>query len=154
MDNKAGIKALKQDIFLGLFIAAFGAAAFISTLSFPQGAALMPRIVTILLLALGLLLSVISFVELKKGKIPEHTPIELARMKYPAIAYLLIVAYALLIDVLGFYSSTLLFLVCFMYFMNIKKLKTIIITSVVLLGFVYLLFNLGLSVNFPTGILI
>ncbi len=154
MDNKPGIKALKQDIFLGLFIALFGTVALISTFKFPEGAALMPRVVTILLLALGLLLSAAGLIKLKKGSIPEHTPIELARMKYPAIAYLLILVYAALINILGFYSATLLFLVCFMYFMNIRKPRTIILTAVILLGFVYLLFNVGLSVNFPSGILI
>lgn len=75
-------------------------------------------------------------------------------MKYPAIAYLLILAYAAIINIFGFYSATLLFLVCFMYFMNIRKPRTIILTAVILLGFVYLLFNVGLSVNFPSGILI
>lgn len=70
MDNKPGIKALKQDIFLGLFIALFGTVALISTFKFPEGAALMPRVVTILLLALGLLLSAASLIRLKKALYP------------------------------------------------------------------------------------
>ena len=153
MDNSPGRKALKQDIFLGIFITCFGALAFWSTLKFPSGAALMPRIVTILLTALGALLAVLSFVRYKSGKESAASPVEIIKLKYPVIAYLMVVFYVILINHLGFFSSTLLFLVCFMYFMNIKSVKTIALTVAILLGFVYLLFCVGLHVNFPSGIL-
>ena len=154
MDNAPGRKALKQDIFLGIFIAIFGAVSFWSSLKFPSQAALMPKIITIILISLGILLSAVSFIRYKKGKESAASPIEIIKLKYPMVAFLMVVIYVILVNYLGFFCSTLLFLVCFMYFMNIKSVKTIAITVIILLSFVYLLFCVGLHVNFPSGILI
>lgn len=154
MERNDGKTILKQDIVLGLVVAVFGAVALASTLSFPESSILYPRIVTSLIVVLGLLLTFKSAWDLKRGKYPEGCPVALARMKFPAIAYLIIVAYVVLIDVLGFYVSTVLFMTVFMRFMNIKSLKTILLTEAVLLIFVVLLFNFGLKVRFPAGLLI
>ena len=66
---------------------------------------------------------------------------------------MIIVVYVALIQVLGFYTATVLFLAVYMRFMNIRSLKVILLTEVVLLTFVFLLFHVGLSVRFPQGLL-
>lgn len=154
MNEISGKTILKQDIFLGAVITAFGAAAFWSTLSFPENSILFPRLTTALISFLGLLLMAKSALDLRARRYPEGTPVSLLRMKYPAMAYLIIVAYVALINVLGFYAATMLFLACYMRFMNIKSLKVIFLTEAILLGFVFLLFNVGLRVRFPQGLLI
>lgn len=152
MDTKKTL--IKQDVVLGIVIAAFGAAAFASTFRFPSSSTLFPRIVTLLLTALGLVLAGYSAALIRHPeKYPDSKPASLRAMKYPAAAYVLIVAYVALIRVLGFYCSTVLFLACYMFFMNIRSWKTILLTELILMGFVYLLFNVGLHVRFPVGLL-
>ena len=54
---------------------------------------------------------------------------------------------------IGFYIATPVMLVGYMYLMGIRKIKPILITTVVMMLFVYCLFTLQLNVPLPAGIL-
>ena len=151
--NETGVRVLRQDAGLGLIVAAFGAWALYKTFSMPASAVLFPRIVTSLLIILSLLLTVTSLINMKKGKYPDAQPLEVKTLQNPLISFAMIVAYVALINVLGFYSATVLFLIVFMRYMNIRSIKTIALTEVVLVGFIYLLFSVALNVRLPQGLL-
>ena len=119
----------------------------------PASAVLFPRIVTSLLIILSLSLTGVSLINMKKGKYPDAQPLEVKTLQNPVISFAMIVAYVALINVLGFYSATVLFLIVFMRYMNIRSIKTIALTEVVLVGFIYLLFSVALNVRLPQGLL-
>lgn len=65
----------------------------------------------------------------------------------------LLILYVLAVIYIGFYISTPAMLVIYMYFMGIRNIKTILITTAVVMAFVYCLFTLQLGVPLPAGIL-
>ena len=72
----------------------------------------------------------------------------------PLAAFVLMLGYVLLIEVLGFYSATVLFLIAFMYYMNVRSPLTLLSTTGILISFIYLLFSVALKVRLPVGLLL
>ena len=69
------------------------------------------------------------------------------------IVFALLILYVLAVVNIGFYIATPIMLVCYMWFMGIRKIRTILITTVIVMAFVYILFTMQLKVPLPKGIL-
>ena len=74
--------------------------------------------------------------------------------KLPLLGYALIVVYILLIDVLGFFVSTTIFMVGYMLFLKMRKPLTLMLVTLGVDVFVYFLFVMQLKLNLPSGLLI
>ncbi|NDV00496.1 tripartite tricarboxylate transporter TctB family protein [Pseudoroseicyclus tamaricis] len=68
-------------------------------------------------------------------------------------AFALIVLYALAVDVAGFYASTIVMLPLVTYTFGYRSLPRIALATVIVVGAIYLIFSVGMSQNFPTGML-
>lgn len=65
----------------------------------------------------------------------------------------MILAYTLLLDKIGFFVTSAVFMVIMSLWMGYRKIQFIAVTVVGLLGFIYWLFVFQLNVVLPSGIL-
>jgi putative tricarboxylic transport membrane protein len=144
----------RKDLFSPLFILAFSSFIALSALKLGLGtisqpdAGFLPFWTSIFLftLTLFLLLNTIR----KKLASPVHKSITQYRKIIFIIASLL--GYSLLLDILGFYVVTFLFMLI-LFLIERRKFRVAIMGGIAVIISVYILFELLLGVNFPKGIL-
>lgn len=146
-------RVYKQDIIAGAVVILIGIAAFVLALDMPGKAPMFPKIVSSGLVILGGLLIVTSIYKMNQDIPTEEKASSLEEFKYPVIVLGMLVLYVLAVIHIGFYIATPVMLVCYMYFMGIRNKKTILITTAVVMVFVYCLFTMQLGVPLPAGLL-
>lgn len=146
-------RVYRQDIIAAIVIILVGIAAFMLALVMPGKASMFPKIVSSGLMVLGVLMIAGSMMKIRKNTPTEETPAMLSEFKSPVIVLALLVLYVLSVIYIGFYIATPAMLVCYMFLMGIRNIKTILITTAVVMVFVYILFTLQLGVPLPAGIL-
>ena len=72
----------------------------------------------------------------------------------PLLVCLLVLAYLYLIFELGYYTSTVVFLIASTVLVGVRNYKAILLTGVILFPLMYTFFELFLQANLPMGILI
>ena len=141
-----------QDLVIGLIVFLIGLYGIISAFGMPDGTKPYTLVVTIIFAFLGGLLAVRSIIY-RKTPSSDCEVVHVAVMKNPMIAFVRIVAYALLMDTIGFFVSSALFMFIMMLWMGYKKYHVILLTIAGMLGFIYLLFVYQLHVALPSGFL-
>lgn len=133
-----------------LFLTAVG--LFVVSASFPDpgqdadpGTAALPRIIAVGLAVLAVLL----FIRAEPTLI---APPPEARVR-SGVMVLATIAYALLLNPLGFVIATVAFMIVALYLMGVRNPVPIVAMPVVLALLVYFLFTAALSVYLPQGIL-
>ena len=128
---------------------------FVESGNFSRYGKLFPRIIAVILGGLALLLLVMSFVRPKEGKV-----FDLRETDYPSVGIVVVfmIAWAFLIEVLGFLTASLLFFAPQVVYLDRKKtavriLRNIGLVAVVVAGF-YFFFVKVLLVPFPEGFLL
>jgi hypothetical protein len=125
-------------------------------ISFPLGGDIFPKFIIFVLMALAVIMIAERYY--KKDTTGEETDKkseEVNANKFqPYIIYLFVLVYLICISWLGFFTSTILFLPLVMIYFGFRDFKTIIIPTVIILLFIYLLFVRELHVPLPTGILV
>lgn len=144
----------RQNIAAGLVVMAVGIAAFAFSIGMPGHAPVFPRIASTLLFVLGVILAVISGMELNKQEEMKRYPVELFSFVNPLYSLILMVAYVVCIDILGFYTATAAMQIGYMYHLGIKSVKTMAIVTTVVCLVVFFVFSIQLEVPLPKGILI
>lgn len=154
---------LPNVIAYSLMIALFGA-AFAAATGFPDGAKEYPMLVAAVGAALCAALTINAvwgYLKLKKDpdKLQEarqkHEKAKLRRRDYlhVAIAIIAISTYAILIPFLGFYLSTLLFMVGSMTLLKPRKVYVYALVAVLYLLMIYFVFDKTLHIFLPSGTL-
>jgi hypothetical protein len=146
-------RVYRQDMIAGVVIILIGLAAFILALGMPGKAPMFPKLVSCGLMIMGALMVVFSIRKIKKDTPTEEKAANLDEFKSPVIVLALLILYVLAVIYIGFYISTPIMLVGYMWFMGIRNKKTILVTTVIVMAFVYCLFTLQLGVPLPKGIL-
>lgn len=123
-------------------------------------AAFYPRGVIAIFALFGILISVAGMKKTKKilqrQEITydgEEEQLSVPVLKSPVGALIIIALYIALVQLIGFFPATILFIAVFMWYMGSKDWKTYAFTIVGLNMFVYLVFVLQLNVQLPKGIL-
>lgn len=146
---------IHQDAFIGIGITIFSLYFYIKTGDIPTGADLFPQII---LTTFGLLGIAIFISGLRKGKKQQEEnneeKLKVLELKLPMFSLLVIVIYIALLNVLGFFVSTTLFIIGFMIFYQMKSIKVIAMTVIIVNLFIYLLFVYQLNVQLPKGLLL
>jgi hypothetical protein len=150
---------LKRDVFAGLILVAFSLLLFfvlIPNQVDPQAGgpiALSPRlfcyVTAFLLLALSLNLTLSALRSDEKEEEQKGTSLLRA-----TIAVVVAAAYVAGISILGYFTSTALALLFFLFFFGAKSMKSVLLFLLVMLPFIYLLFVKGLKVILPEGLII
>ncbi|HET7580285.1 MAG TPA: tripartite tricarboxylate transporter TctB family protein [Bacillales bacterium] len=144
------------DIIGGIVFAVFGAVIILATLSFPAaaandlGPAFFPRIVGSLLILLGLLLAVVSF--LKKNNRENLNAVFGGKTKKVAGTLIIFVLYLIFLKYIGFLVANFLFMAVLSRFLEEKRWLVIIGVSVVFTGFIYYVFQITLGIPLPSGV--
>ncbi len=130
-------------------------AAYMAYLScnFPAGGDIFPKFITasiVLIAALMFLrsLSVKSIYD-RRGIV-----FDIREELLPLVLTGVFIGYALLIFVLGYYTTTLLFLILLSVTVGIRSPKTILLAVVITLPLLYAFFDLFLGARMPQGLLI
>ena len=147
-------KARLQNCFWSVLILAVSVPAFIMTFYMPDvDAYRFPRMVIIVFFSLGVFLLIASL----RGKYdsPDGSAvIQVKKIKNPGISLLTVVMYAALINFIGFYTATTVFMIVFMKYLGAKSWKTMLLTIVGVDIFIYLLFTMQFKIPLPRGIAI
>lgn len=146
-------RVYRQDIIAGAVIILIGITAFVLAAGMPGKAPMFPRLVSSGLVILGILMIGASLIKIGKDIPTEEPAVGIWEFRYPAIVLLLLIIYVLAVIHIGFYIATPVMLVLYMYLMGIRKIKTILIATAIVMAFVYCLFSLQLGVPLPAGIL-
>lgn len=149
---------LTKDAYLAIAIVVFSIAVLLSTLSYPYQSAYFPRFILVLLGGLGCALFV---KEIKKRK-PQSArkdgdqPPVFQNPAFIKVSMMIVysVVYLLAIDYVGFFTTTIVSIPIMIWLLGVKKPSTIIISTGVVVFFIYLIFDIFLKVPFPEGLLI
>lgn len=128
-------------VLFGLFVAFYRA-----TFRYPPEIVAFPRFLLWIFLGLSVLLFIFP------GGHPNYN-FKAIVSKEKIISVLLLIAYAVLFPYLGFFVTTFLFAVLYMWVFNKKYLKKYIIIAAVYLMVIYFVFQKWLYVWFPEGLL-
>jgi putative tricarboxylic transport membrane protein len=146
--------SLIQDVIFGIFIDVLAIFAFINTIGIPVNASFFPRIVISILFIFGTLLIILNLKKhksAKDGNLPAG--LALSDLESPGKAIAMIIVYMVLINVLGFFSATAIYLIGFMNFMRVSSWKIKIPVTLGFLLFIFVLFVYQLNVVLPRGFL-
>ncbi|WP_164671166.1 tripartite tricarboxylate transporter TctB family protein [Virgibacillus doumboii] len=141
-----------QNILISILTIIFGGITYYYTLSFPDvpgsitGPAFMPRIYAVLLIALGIILFCKSVFISNEEPNPNS--------KKVLLFILLFIIYAVLIPILGFYLSSILFLVMLLWMNHVKKVIYLVSVPAGVAFFLFVFFQQLLNVPLPTGFLL
>lgn len=110
--------------------------------------ALLPGAMLFGLLGLSVLLLIADQRNAGKGEPPEQVVTSPYRV---AGAFLLIAGYALAVDFLGFYLSTAATIPLVAYIFGYRSPFGLALATAIVVGAIYLIFELGMSRDFPAG---
>ena len=142
------------DIWLGLILMAFSGLLLSEAMRFPDKAAQFPKFVLGVFFLLAAILFVSGAIKTAKKNSKGDVRVDWRNTVGKAhIVYALIVAYIILIVVVGFFPATIIFCPAIMFYFGIRKARMLVIATLAQALFVYLLFTLQLNVPFPSGII-
>lgn len=151
---------IHYDVFISIGTALIGVFFLVGSLSFPKDIGYFPRIFSVLLIVCSLFVLADGIKRSKEldraaatGEAPklDFTGHELLQA---ALGFAVIAVYAALIGILGFFTSTAVFLMGFMYFLRMRNWKVMIAVTVGVVLVVYFVFTVQLQVSLPHGLLI
>lgn len=143
-------KYIHQDVYVGATCLVVCFLFYSLNMSLPSDAALMPKLLCVLLMVLSVCIIASG---LKKSKVPEEEREEPGltwdAIKVPLMAWGIVLAYAVLFYLVGYYIATGIMIIAFMRFMKQASWKRILLIDagyliVIYFGFVRLL---GVSLN-------
>lgn len=154
------LKQLHHDVYAGVVILVTSLFFLVQAKEFPERAALFPYLILALFLFFAVLLLITGFrktaMRKKDIEVPtadDEESLTIGMIKMPLLILVTVTAYVVLINFLGFFVSTALFMVGILYMLKLKSLKTYVLTILFTLLFIYLLFVKLLHVFLPTGLL-
>ena len=144
------VKSRKQDAVIGIFMIAVGIFCWINTRKLDPEVNNYTHIVLAITMILGAVLTIWSFV---KKDVPAGDDVSISEFKNPMIGFVILVVYVFLMGTIGFFVSSAAFMVAFAYWMGYRRWIPIVGTTIGMLLFVYVLFNVMLKVRLPMGLL-
>ncbi|MEA4849461.1 MAG: tripartite tricarboxylate transporter TctB family protein [Clostridiaceae bacterium] len=149
-------RIIHHDVYFSITAILFSIFMLAITLQLPDAAAKYPFVILLILTVLSiaeLIQAVKGSVCIKPETANEAQYIKWHIIKTPLISTIFVLAYAVCMDFLGFFSSTVIFLVSFMYYCGVRSWKKIMICVIGLNLFIYFVFVVQLKVQFPNGLI-
>jgi len=144
------------NILSGIFFLVIGIMAIVLASAFPSSASyelmpgFYPAILAVILIGMSLALLVTGIINVKKTQ-PSFT---IAAETKKGLAVLgILLAYVVIVNVLGYMVSTFAMLAGMSFFLGGSKKQSLIL-AVLMLAFLCLVFKVGFNVSLPTGLLI
>ena len=139
-----------QDLVIGLIVVALGVFMWIQTVvnDMEAQSRSFSRFVLGVFILLGAILIVISLINARK---PAGKEVTIKEFKNPMIMFAIIVAYAYLMTLIGFFPATLLFMPAAMIYMGYKRILPMVCVTIGMNLFIWVLFVYSLKVRLPKG---
>jgi len=144
------MKKIHSDIYISVVMLIFSMSLLSMAFGMPDGPSRFPKIILFFLMIFSVY---IFFTGIKKTRTQSDPGKKFLNFKYPITTFLIILIYILLIDFLGFFSSTTIFVAAFMFYYNVRKYHVVFMCLVGVNFFVYSLFVWQLNIQLPSGIL-
>ena len=152
-----------KDMYSAIFLLILSLLAYIESLSYPTDSAYFPRVIIGLLALLSFALLEKSLSTMKQSRQEKGTGeqtkatevISLFRSQAFKKAILMIagsVIYLFVLSSVGFYATSLVYLFVMIWLLGVRKIRTILLSTFVVLFFIFLVFSAFLSVPLPEGV--
>ena len=155
---------ITKDLYLGGFLILLSILSYIETLSYPYESAYYPRFIIMLLAFLGVATVVTEIIKLKKTtdiKQAEKSSNDekiafwmMPRVRKVTMMIFGSLVYMVVMNYVGFFVTTSVYLPIMMRLLGIRKLKTVFLSTFVVVFVIYMIFVAFLNVPFPEGIAI
>lgn len=142
------IRRLPMDVYAGLFLALLGSAFYALALELTPEAAVFPKIVLAAFVLLSLAMAVQGFMHRKKTGEAEN-PLALKGLTVPLLVFAFITLYAVAMNVIGFCLATAAFVPGVALFYKNRNPLQILVATVCLIVFIYVLFVVQLRLVLP-----
>ena len=148
MDKKPKINI---DVYIGIILMVFSGFFFYETIKLHPVAARFPKVVFGLFILMSVLLLILGIRKTLKPELVGKSDFMLSFrvIRAPLAVFGIVCGYMVLMYFTGFFISTLIFIPVFMIYYGVKKIRTIILTDVILNLFIYLVFVKLLKVVMP-----
>lgn len=150
------MKYLHLDTVIGLCMLLLCSFFYALTTDMPKDPALFPQLILVALAAFSLFISIAGLIKTIRAR-NQNKAVESffnAGLRGPLTAYAGVVAYVVLIPVLGFFVATSLATAFFMGYFGYRSYGKALIILVSTNAFIYLLFVWQLRISLPTGLFI
>ena len=139
------------DVYVGIILTALSGFFFYETLKLHPVAARFPKIVFGLFIGMSMLLTIFGIRKTLKPELAQKSDFQLnfRVISSPIAVFGIVCGYMVLMYFFGFFISTIIFVPVFMLFYGVKKIRTIVLTDIILNLFVYLVFVKLLRVVMP-----
>jgi hypothetical protein len=152
----------KRDLYVALFLIMFSITAYLEALSYPYKSAYFSRIIIVLMAVMGCILLGKTIIESKKESGVRRPEKEGERETIPlwkqsvvrkvAIMIACSMIYLIILSLVGFFATTLVYLPVMIWLLGIRKLKTIAFSTIFVVVFIYMIFGAFLRVPLPQGV--
>ncbi|SET16765.1 Tripartite tricarboxylate transporter TctB family protein [Natronincola peptidivorans] len=152
-------RIIHHDIYIGTIMLLLSIAMFREVYTMPEGPAQFPKIILSLFAFFSLY---VLFLGIKKTKVlndkyadsskEKEENLTFTEIKMPLLTFLVIAGYVVVISLFGFFAATTLFMVSFMWTFKVRSWKIMILNTLGINLFIYLLFVLQLNVRLPKGL--
>ena len=138
-----------SEILFPVFLMALGAFVLITSLKFQREAGLFPIIVSCVEIALSILLLLKNHHAIRFS----GTKTKAESFSFKTIVVVIgVFLYPIFILAIGFFPASTAFLIVCSYLLGVRDLKKLIILTVLLLFFIYVVFAVCLNIKFPIGV--
>ena len=131
------------DRITGVILLVLSVYGYIYSSKLKGDAGTLPKLIFIGLIISSIALFVFSFIS------KENEPLEKMNWKKWTVAVVGAIAYAALINVLGFYIATALYLVLTMFYFGVRNIKTLILVPVIFNLIIFVGFGMILGIRMP-----
>jgi len=152
---------VKTDFYVAIVLLAFCGLAYGEAYFYPHASAYFPRMIIFLLAGMSCALLAKSLLEVRKEKAAVHrlpgameAPSFWKKEVFRKVFLMIAVStvYLLIMSSIGFYLTTLAYLPVMIWLLGVRKPRVIVLSTVFVLIFIYLVFSAFLRVPIPEGI--
>ena len=142
-----------QDLVISIIVMAVGLYALVQGMGMPKDTRPFTVFVSGLFTLLGAILCIGSIINRNKPT-SDSSFIPFKEMINPLLAFAIVCAYVAGINILGFFVASTIFMLGFMFWMGYRRPLPMVLTTALMMVFIYFLFVVQLKVRMPSGFLI
>ncbi|MCL2381705.1 MAG: tripartite tricarboxylate transporter TctB family protein [Treponema sp.] len=144
-------RKINNDVFIGIILTALSVFFFMEAQGLHPMAARFPTIVFGVFIGMSVLLIILGIRKTLKPQLALASDflLNIRVIRTPVVVFGIITGYMVLMNFTGFFISTAVFVPVFMVFYGVKRIRTIALTNIILILFVYVVFVRVLRLPMP-----
>lgn len=147
--NSRKISEIHNDVYIGIFAFLLGAVLFCFSIKMPSVPRRFSLIVTGLFCIMSTVLIITGIMQMRKPGYVKEKLYSLQQTKYSYLVFAMTLAYVIMLKLISFFPATIIYVPILMLFMRVKSWKAIVLTTVGINAFIYILFVVQLKVSLP-----